>query len=185
MVEFIEMPASKKSLSFRKPVFGVGTNDADYIIDRRIDGKRVACPIYRAWKNMLKRCHSDKYQKDRPTYIGCSVCKEWLTFSNFRRWMLTQDWQGKQIDKDIKFKGNKIYSPETCMFVTNKENTIEARAMHYVFISPLGEAVKIYNLSEFCRNNGLDQGNMCKVYSGKAKHHKGWTLANKGSKNEH
>ena len=35
----------------------------------------------------------------------------------FRAWMETQDWEGKQLDKDILFQGNKEYSPSTCVFV--------------------------------------------------------------------
>jgi hypothetical protein len=177
--QFIEIPASKRSLALRKPIYGIGTNDADYMVDPRIDGKRGRCPIYRVWKSMLERCYSEKRQAKCPTYIGCTVCKEWLTFSNFRRWMVNQDWQGKQLDKDILVKGNKIYSAETCCFVTQAVNMIESRAKHYKFISPVGENVDVYNLSEFCRTNGLHQSHMSQVHLGRRKQHKGWLSTNK------
>ena len=113
-------------------VFGVGVNDADYVVQRKetigyVNGKqkfRVVweCPYYRAWKDMLKRCYSAKYQETSQTYKGCSVSKEWLRFSNFKRWMERQDWEGKQLDKDILFSGNKVYSKETCVFVSGMVN---------------------------------------------------------------
>ncbi len=36
--------------------------------------------------------------------------------------MKSQDWIGKHIDKDIIFRGNKIYSPTTCAFVRPETN---------------------------------------------------------------
>ena len=114
-------------MKIRKLVCGVGVNDADYVVRRfetigYVNGKRKQkliwfCPFYRTWTNMIKRCYSVKTQNNQPTYIGCSVSKEWLTFSNFKAWMMTQDWEGKQLDKDLLIEGNKVYSPETCVFV--------------------------------------------------------------------
>lgn len=89
-------------------IYGVATNDADYIVRR--------CPFYIRWFKMLERCYSHRWQSRYPTYRGCKVCEEWLIFSNFKTWMETQDWQGKQLDKDILGDG-KFYSPETCCFV--------------------------------------------------------------------
>jgi hypothetical protein len=121
-----------KGLSAPKLVYGVGINDADYevyeyeyvIVDGMKKQKMVwCCPYYRTWKDMLQRCYSDKYQERRPTYKGCSVSEEWLTFSVFKSWMEEQDWEGKQLDKDLLFEGNKVYSKETCVFVTQKVNS--------------------------------------------------------------
>lgn len=80
------------------------------------------CPFYKKWRCMLMRCYSKKRQELHPAYIGCSVCDEWLTFSKFKLWMEQQDWQGKELDKDLLIHGNKIYSPETCIFVDKVVN---------------------------------------------------------------
>ena len=117
----------------KKMVHGVGVNDADYVVKKSetigyVDGKRKkkevwVCPYYRAWGSMLKRCYSDKFQESFPTYAGCSVSEEWLTFSSFKSWMEKQDFEGKQLDKDLLFEGNKVYSAETCVFVNTMVNT--------------------------------------------------------------
>lgn len=116
----------------KKLVFGVGINNSDYVTQKietigYVNGKRKqkrvwACPYYVAWKNMLKRCYSEKYQEKNPTYIGCSVSEEWLTFSSFKVWMEKQDWESRHLDKDLLFEGNKVYSAETCVFVTLEVN---------------------------------------------------------------
>lgn len=107
----------------KKLVYGVGINDADYTVCPTVNGKQVMCPFYRAWTNMLKRCYCTKYQASRQTYVGCTVCDEWLTFSSFKAWMETQDWKGKELDKDLLVKGNKVYSPAACAFVDSMTNT--------------------------------------------------------------
>ena len=116
----------------RKLVYGVGVNDADYAVVEFetivVNGKRKQkliwfCPFYRAWASMLKRCYSIELQERQPTYKGCSITEEWKTFSNFRAWMMTQDWEDKHLDKDLLFEGNKVYSPETCVFVTPVVNS--------------------------------------------------------------
>lgn len=105
-----------------KLICGVGVNDADYNVYSIVDGKKQKCPYYARWTDMMKRCYSEKYQKDAPTYTGCAVNPEWLKFSNFSRWMEQQNWEGMQLDKDILLQGNKMYSPETCVFVTRETN---------------------------------------------------------------
>lgn len=108
----------------KKPLYDVGINDADYSINPRINGKQQMCPYYCAWQNMLRRCYSSKFKILNQTYIGCIVCEEWHSFMAFRAWMIQQDWQGKQLDKDLLVSGNKIYSPDTCIFVPQAINNI-------------------------------------------------------------
>jgi hypothetical protein len=108
----------------RQLVYGVGINDADYVTRPRINGRRVICPFYGKWMNMLARCYNPKYQAKQPTYIGCTVAEDWLTFSSFKAWMEKQDWEGKHLDKDLLEDGNKVYSPENCIFVSRAINNL-------------------------------------------------------------
>ena len=100
----------------RSIVAGVGINDADYGI--------AGCPFYNRWLGMLQRCYGKAMQRLNPSYVGCSVCDEWLRFSVFKAWMEKQDWVGMELDKDILVLGNKVYSPATCVFVTPKTNSL-------------------------------------------------------------
>ena len=38
--------------------------------------------------------------------------------------MKAQDWKNKDLDKDLKKINNKVYSKDTCIFITRKINTI-------------------------------------------------------------
>ena len=107
-----------------KLVCGVGVNDADYFVCRKENGKTVwTCPYYRTWTGMLVRSYSDKRKQRQPTYDDVTVCQEWRSFMNFRSWMVNQDWEGKHLDKDILFTGNKEYSENACVFVDGVVNT--------------------------------------------------------------
>lgn len=101
--------------SIRKPVYGVGVNDVDYNICNKLEG--WVCPYYKVWVGVLARCYGERTKTLQPTYRDCTMCDEWKYLSKFKEWMQTQDWQGKQLDKDILVEGNKVYSPDTCVFV--------------------------------------------------------------------
>ena len=115
-----------------KLVYGVGTNDLGYRVHvweyvTKNGGKRIRetvfrCKFYTAWVSMLQRCYSKKYLESNPSYIGTSVCSEWLYASEFKKWMEQQDWHGKSLDKDIIAPRSKLYSPETCAFVLPATN---------------------------------------------------------------
>lgn len=107
---------------------GVGINDADYRVSYGPKGGKVWCPYYTTWAAMLMRCYSESLHKDRQTYKGCSVVKEWHRFSTFKAWMEAQDWEGKQLDKDLIFDGNKEYGPDRCIFVPREVNTFMTMA---------------------------------------------------------
>ena len=108
-------------------VFGIGINNSPDPVYRyeTVNGKRKqvwVCPYYVVWKHMLERCYYEPLLKKHPTYRGCSVCPEWIYFMTFKAWMMTEDFESKQLDKDILFEGNKVYSPENCRFVAKELN---------------------------------------------------------------
>lgn len=111
----------------KKLIYGVGINDADYPIAKNVslgyvNGKQIqkriwTCPYYRKWHSMLKRCFCPKTKISDKSYESATCCKEWLIFSNFKKWMEQQEWEGKHLDKDLLLSGNSTYSPELCCFL--------------------------------------------------------------------
>ena len=81
---------------------------------------------YLKWHDMLVRCYNEKFHERQPQYMGCTVCEEWLNYSNFKVWYDLNKIKGMSLDldKDILFKGNKVYSPETVAFVPHAINTL-------------------------------------------------------------
>ena len=90
----------------------------------KINGNVTKC--YKTWYSMLRRCYDNKNQK--PTYIDCTVCEEWYNFQNFAKWYEENYYEipneKMHLDKDILFKGNKIYSPQTCIFAPQRINDL-------------------------------------------------------------
>ena len=114
-------PSSDRS-SQRKKVHGVGANDANYLTQPKIDGKKVMCPAYRAWADMLRRAYSVDFQENHPAYSGVEVCEQWHSFSDFRKWWIDNQVDGWQLDKDL-LGGERVYSPCTCIFVPHWLNS--------------------------------------------------------------
>lgn len=115
-----EIKKAKPRFEIRTTKFGFGVCDLENCV---FEGKKDI-QSYRIWNNMLVRCYDDKYHLKYPTYIGCSVCDEWLLFSKFKEWFDKNYIEGYALDKDILCKGNKVYSPTTCCFVPNEINAL-------------------------------------------------------------
>jgi hypothetical protein len=131
---------------------------------------------YNVWKNMLYRCYAPEAKITHPTYQDCSVCIDWHNFTNFYHWYMDNHIDNFHLDKDIKYPGNKIYSPETCMFVHSNENQLESHAKTFIVTHPCGKTEVVSPLSDFCKNHGLSQANMSAVINGRRKHHKGFKV---------
>lgn len=110
----------------RRPIYGVGINDADYVVQKfekqQQDAKIIRkmmwqCPAYSSWTSMLERCFCSNFKARYPTYEGVHCCEEWFLFSKFKEFYNCAYKAGYHLDKDILVFGNKIYSPETCVFV--------------------------------------------------------------------
>lgn len=156
-------------------VYGVGYLGAG---NYRARNKQSFNPYFTTWRSMIQRCYSDNLHKKHPTYKDCIVCDDWLNFQNFAKWHEENhpnDGKEYHLDKDIKIKGNKVYSPDTCLFVSPFENIAEASMKDHVFTNPKGNSVKITNLKRFCEENNLNRQCMHNVQSGLAITHKGWS----------
>ena len=170
----------------KKLVQGIGVNDADYVTQKMetigYEGEKQkrktvwACPYFQTWRNMLKRCYSKSYQEQKPTYKGCTVAEDWHTFSNFRAWMEKQNFEGLQIDKDLLIKGNRVYSPETCMFVTPMVNTFvndcgTARGECLIGTSWYKPAEKFMS---YCRNPFTKKKEHLGLFTSEQQAHEAW-----------
>lgn len=85
--------------------------------------------VYDIWKNMLRRCYSDKLRWKFPAYEGCEMCDEWLNLQNFCEWYFENyydvgDGGRMHIDKDILFEGNNLYAPDKCIIVPQRINMV-------------------------------------------------------------
>jgi len=188
---FIEMVVKvveeldKPKLGAPRLVYGVGVNDADYVVKKwetvGVNGKQKQrlvwiCPYYRAWSSMLMRCYSPKFQAAHPTYKGCSVSEEWLTFSNFRSWMEKQDFVDKQLDKDLLFEGNKVYSAETCVFVTRVVNnfTIDRGSLRGGWLLGVSWDKKKSKFKSQCRNQFTKKQENLGLFDCEVEAHQEW-----------
>lgn len=164
-------------------VYGVGYFGVGDYTTRDTKGKEVIA--YKRWHGMLERCYSSRWlaASKNKNYRGCSVCKEWHNYQVFAAWFSENYIEGFELDKDKKVEGNKVYSPETCMFISKEENVEAASAKKYVLTDPSGRKIEIYNMSKFCRENGnVEISSLRKLALDHIDMYKGWTRC-KGEKN--
>jgi hypothetical protein len=104
---------------------------------------RVKTKSYKYWQRMLDRCYSDVYSYCKNT----TVCNEWHNFTTFANWFEKHypyqiDGVKFDLDKDLLQNGveNKVYSPDTCVFlpevinsyITNKSKGVSGITGVYV-----------------------------------------------------
>ncbi|QEG08032.1 hypothetical protein CPT_Magnus_153 [Klebsiella phage Magnus] len=126
-------------------VCGVGINDSQQKISDMPSGVQV----YNRWRQMIYRCYDPEYLKSSPTYAGCWVCEEWLSFTNFYRWYISHYMVGYHLDKDLLIPGNRCYSPETCIFIPQWLNSFtinrsSKRGLYPVGVCKFGNRYKSY-----------------------------------------
>lgn len=124
-VQYSNFKKGDVSCPYEKRVLGVGYfGEGEYVA--LINGNKTK--EYIDWYHMLERCYDAKCLKKRPTYTKCDVCEDWLNFQNFGNWHTENYYQIENevmcLDKDILFKGNKIYSSSTCVFVPQSINNL-------------------------------------------------------------
>jgi hypothetical protein len=149
-----------------KIIYNIGyIGEGDYNIDY---SKLKYNKRFMTWKGILSRCYNENNRHKTPTYKDCKVCEEWLNFQNFAQWYDESFYQIDNeimaLDKDILYKGNKIYSLETCCFVPQTINSLFTKCDKSRGDYPIG----VYfdgNTKKFissCRNTLLNK----KIYLG-------------------
>lgn len=124
-VQYNNFQIGKIGCPYERRVCDVGyIGEGEY--ESRENGKKTK--VHNTWSHMIKRCYDKKYKEKHPTYVDCKVCEEWLNFQNFAKWYYDNyyeiEGQQMQLDKDILVKGNKVYSPDTCIFVPQAINKL-------------------------------------------------------------
>ena len=106
-------------------VFGVGILGEKYLSRTNYKNTKE----YIIWRSMLMRCFDKQYKNKHIMYEDVFCCDEWLYYPNFHEWLHRQEnfdkWKNEKmsaLDKDILIKGNKKYSPETCLLVPHNVN---------------------------------------------------------------
>ena len=163
-----------------KTLFGVGSIG---YANTREDNKK-----YKLWYNMLSRCYNKK-DKSYKYYgaKGITVESRWHRYDFFLNdiekiegWNKEEFYKGNLfLDKDIKSNEFKIYSLETCKFVsqqTNQQQRTEEYNLKHIkmVIFPDGHEEEIKNLSQFCIEHNLHRQNAQGCLNGKQKQTKGF-----------
>ena len=81
---------------------------------------------------MLSRCYDEKFKTKHPTYKDCICSDNFKQYTYFYEWCEQQkgfntfDENGNifELDKDLLFKDNKLYSEYTCVFLPKEVNAL-------------------------------------------------------------
>ena len=112
----------------RPTICGVGV--VGYKYKSSSNGKSL--PHYSCWSSMLSRCYDEKFKTKHPTYKDCICSDNFKQYTYFYEWCEQQkgfntfDENGArfELDKDLLFKDNKLYSEHTCIFLPKEINTL-------------------------------------------------------------
>lgn len=111
-----------------KLIYGVGDNKSTFPKREVRNGIERNTKEYQMWIDMLRRCYSPKEKLRKPTYINCEVSEDFKYFHKFMEWITLQNrlsvTTGHDLDKDLKVKGNKLYSADTCLLVPSEINKL-------------------------------------------------------------
>jgi hypothetical protein len=97
----------------RSLVYGVGINDV-------MIAEFTSSRIWKQWNGIIRRTDNRDpvWLQTKPTYKECTLDPRWFKLSVFKEWVEQwDDYQNKEVDKDILIPNNKVYGPDTCLMV--------------------------------------------------------------------
>ena len=118
-------------------------------------------------ETMMGRTFSDEHK------AKISAAHKGKVLSEETKAKMSKSHKGKRLSEEQKAKmRDRKLSPVT----KDKIREAVSRNNIYHFVNPEGEYVMIRgSLNQFCGDNSLDTGTMCKVHKGERITHKGWT----------
>lgn len=134
------------------------------------------------WRGVTRRCkEGGKFQTKQPTYVG--VTNGFKDFQEFAEWCQQQyGYMSReendyfwQLDKDLKVFGNRVYSPETCIFVPARVNSLLVSNAALRGELPLGVSFKaqVQKFQSDC-NNGKGKVQYLGIFVCKQEAHQAW-----------
>lgn len=137
---------------------------------------------YGRWCDMLERCYSKNQDEYHPTYSECTVCEEWHNFQNFAKWYYkNHPMNGRKyaIDKDLKVLGNKLYSPDMCLFVSQSVNNFlcDSRANRGSTMIGVSYFKRDGNYEGYCNNPFTGKKDRIGYYNTELEAHMAWRRA--------
>lgn len=151
----------------------------------RVNKNPVHVKLHSLWRSMIGRCYQEKNGSYKNYGAkGVTVVASWRSYEGFLSTIDTVEGfdidkliKGElQLDKDIKGDST-LYSPETCKFVTPKEN-YSNRKNNREFIAinlKTEEVVILKNREQFCLDHKLDSSSLWRILqknAGKPSKHK-------------
>lgn len=161
---------SKFAIGYKKFVYGFGIPDSPVPIQQYVnsaDGltrKKMTIPEYKDWSDMLKRALSYDFKMEVKCYDKVTVSEDFRRFSSYYTWVhevqQNPDWKSCQLDKDILSPTDaKIYSPETCAYVTNKTNGFfTSKDINSLLFTPNSKGIITLSMSTPFSNKNIDLG---------------------------
>lgn len=144
------------------------------------------------WSSMLQRVYSKKRESSLRYYKDVSVDESWHDFQKFCEdiqelpgfdlWSRFEKGPGGRnlysLDKDMLSEDSKIYSKETCHFITTTENVQEARGdgqgCTTYYLLKDGEVITVVNLIAWCEENNIPLQGMRFMLCGGSKSSSGY-----------
>lgn len=137
---------------------------------------------YRTWYSIWKRCY-DVNSKAYKWYgaDGVRVCDRWRRLDYFIKdcqeipgFNEDKFFNGDiQLDKDT--YGKKLYSKETCVFISRERNHNTTRRNKPFYIIKNGKKLEMFSIVKCCaKKYHLDDSCICKCLKGERSQHKGY-----------
>lgn len=166
-------------------VYGWGINDADYFTCRKVEGETKICPFYDRWRGMLRRSIDPAGKLKGTAYEEVSIGDGFRMFMDFKRWSEDQGFNLNNfsllhLDKDILSGDSKVYSPETCAFVTRKINNLilTSEGKRGKFLLGVSRCEKASNKRRYyARYTDNGRGMRIGGYPSETEAHQAWQLA--------